>query len=76
MAGFREWIGELFGERKRRFDSSSPDPATRPDGPRTFAEDHVDFALTLYEQMLRRPGYLFRYLQRGVVLHCSRSEVR
>src|SRR3990172_4002123 len=59
MAGFRAWMRGLFSEREdRRSDASLPEP-TRPEGLRSFAEDHNDSALALYGQLLQRPGNLF-----------------
>lgn len=60
MAGFRAWVRGLSSEKEeRRSDPSLPEPPMRPEGSRSFAEDHNDFALALYGQLLQRPGNLF-----------------
>ncbi len=60
MAGFREWVRGLFGEKaERRSDTSLPAPHKRTEGLQSFARDHNDFALALYGQLLQRPGNLF-----------------
>jgi serpin B len=60
MAGFRSWVRGLLGrEEERGGDTSLPKPPSWPDGLRSFAADHNDFALALYGQLLRRPGNLF-----------------
>ena len=60
MAGVRAWVRGLFSERdERRSDTSLPASPRRPDGLRSFAEDHNDFTIALCGQLLQRPGNLF-----------------
>ena len=60
MAGFGAWVRSLFSTKEEgRPDTSLPDAPARPEGIDVFAEDHNDFALAFYGQLLQRPGNLF-----------------
>lgn len=60
MVGDRSWVYGLFSEKEeQRSDASLAEASARSEGLSSFAENHNDFALALYGQLLQKSCNVF-----------------